>query len=93
MENTAASTTVSWRLRVLAHAPCGRPRLRLAGFEPDSKDFVSAHDGAANYGVGCFQSVRNISTHRLEVDDALEMLAALSLLARWIGRAIVVPIG
>lgn len=67
------------------------PRLRRPGFDPGTKDFTSAHDGAANYGAGCIQAIRNISTHRLELEHALEMLAALSLLAHWISTSVVEP--
>ncbi len=63
------------------------PRLRLAVYEVGSDDFKSAHEGAASFGAGCFLAIRNITTHRLEVDHALEMLASLSLLAHWIDSA------
>ena len=69
------------------------PRLRLPGFTPGTDDFKSAQDGAKLFGMGCFQSIRNLTTHQQEQpseDRALEMLAALSLLARWIGEAEVV---
>lgn len=80
--------------RHLAQAFRVQPRtkgfsLRRPGFEEGTEDFVSAHDGAAAFGDGCFMAIRNLVTHRLDVDDqeALESLAALSLLARWIDDA------
>ncbi|MYE68281.1 MAG: hypothetical protein F4236_09205, partial [Acidimicrobiia bacterium] len=50
------------------------------------RDWRSAHYGAAHFGRGCAQAIRNLATHR--TDDrteqvALEYLAALSVLARW----------
>jgi Protein of unknown function (Hypoth_ymh) len=65
-------------------------RFRLPDLEPGTEDFNSAHEGAKLYGMGCFQSIRNITTHRIDQpsdDRALEMLAALSLLARWVETA------
>jgi hypothetical protein len=49
-----------------------------------------------SFGSGCFQAIRNPLGHLLneEVElseqEALERLAALSLLARWIERATLV---
>jgi hypothetical protein len=66
------------------------PRFRLPDLERGTEDFNSAHDGAKLYGMGCFQSIRNITTHRIDQppeDRALEMLAGLSLLARWVETA------
>ena len=53
-------------------------------------DWRSAHDGAAHFGRGCAQAIRNLASHRtddLEEQVALEYLAALSVLARWISTA------
>lgn len=39
------------------------------------------------YAVGCFMAIRNVAAHEedeLSEHEALEQLAALSLLARWI---------
>jgi hypothetical protein len=68
-------------------ASADMPRWRLPGYEPQTDDFKSAHLGAMSFGKGCFLAIRNLSTHRLEVLEALEQLAALSLLARWIDSA------
>ncbi|RAN94815.1 TIGR02391 family protein [Micromonospora noduli] len=70
----------------------GRPRLRLC--PPDDPDhFKSVHVGAVNFGCGLFAGVRNPVAHLTDEDhdlsegEALECLAAFSLLARWIDRA------
>ena len=74
-----------------AAAP-GRPRLRFPQIE-DSQTRKSMEDGVREFGAGCFQAIRNPIGHRpndeLELDDqtALERLAALSLLARWVDEA------
>lgn len=68
----------------------GKPRLRFVKLQPGTGDFRSMHEGVANFGRGCFQAIRNIVTHRLdELDEqqALEYLAALSCLVRWIDEA------
>ncbi len=70
----------------------GRPRLRFPGIE-DEKTRESMQQGALSFGVGCFQAIRNPvghlpdEQHELSEQDALERLAALSLLARWIEQA------
>lgn len=67
-----------------------KPRLRLPGYKPGSKDFMSAHAGAMQFGAGCMMAIRNLATHDLNEPDeqvALEQLAALSVLARWIDDA------
>jgi uncharacterized protein (TIGR02391 family) len=69
------------------------PRLRFPDVEPGSQEWTSRHEGARNFGVGCMQAIRNPSHHGTEESDeqvALEQLAALSVLARWIDEAEVV---
>jgi uncharacterized protein (TIGR02391 family) len=70
------------------------PRLRLA--LPDqlgTKTVASIYAGISAYGKGLFQAVRNPLAHEepgvmaLAEQEALECLAAFSLLARWIDRA------
>jgi Protein of unknown function (Hypoth_ymh) len=64
-----------------------KPRLRFPGLLKGSDSFKDAHQGAMSFGVGCMMAIRNPATHDLtEPDDqaALEQLAALSVLARWI---------
>jgi hypothetical protein len=70
----------------------GRPRLRFPMID-DEKTRESMTQGALSFGVGCFQAIRNPvghlpnEEHELSEQEALERLAALSLLARWIEQA------
>jgi hypothetical protein len=72
-----------------------QPRLRLMG-DDGSDTYASLHEGAAAFGRGCFMAIRNVLAH--EYGDAaeppeleaLEYLAAFSVLARWVDEAIVV---
>lgn len=68
----------------------GHPRLRFAEFEERSKAWTDAHQGAMHFGQGCMLRIRNLLEHHeddIEEQVALESLAALSLLARWIDAA------
>ncbi len=69
------------------------PRLRLVDVGPEGSDsWKNAHDGAASFGRGCVMRIRNLYTHEgneSEQED-LEVLCALSLLARWVDEAEVV---
>lgn len=70
-----------------------KPRLRFPGLTPGTETWRSAHEGAMSFGRGCFMAIRNLATHTLDQPDeqpALEVLAALSVLARWIDEAEVV---
>lgn len=67
----------------------GQPRLRVM---PDdgSKTFASIHRGITCFAEGCFAAIRNPISHvpgDLSEDEALEQLAALSVLARWVDTA------
>lgn len=65
----------------------GRSRLRFSG-DRTSETWKSLQLGAAFFGRGCFQAIRNPLAHSHQYDcsqeEALERLAALSLLARWV---------
>jgi hypothetical protein len=69
-----------------------RPRLRFRMIE-DDKTRESLTQGALSFGVGCFQAIRHPIGHRpdheyeMTEQEALEQLAAWSLVARWIERA------
>jgi hypothetical protein len=66
------------------------PRLRFPDLGPVGSDnWKSAHEGAGAFGRGCFLRIRNLYTHHDgdSPQEALEALAALSLLARWIDAA------
>ncbi|MBD3550850.1 TIGR02391 family protein [Streptomyces sp. SP18CM02] len=70
----------------------GEPRLRLAPKE-DSDTWRSRHEGAAAFARGVYAGIRNPIAHEagdeLEENEALEQLAAFSILARWIDTATV----
>ena len=64
----------------------GHPRLRVM---PDdgSKTFSSYHRGVRSFAEGCYAAIRNPISHTegsLSESEALEQLAALSVLARWV---------
>lgn len=71
------------------------PRLRLPGFEPGSKAWKTAHEGAGALVRAAFQYVRNLSSHpggpNLTDEEALEQLAVLSMAARLVERCEIVP--
>lgn len=69
------------------------PRLRL--MEDDgSPTFRTLHEGTAQFGAGCFMAIRNPPAHEpmeeLDEQEALEQLAAFSILARWVEQADIV---
>lgn len=67
----------------------GNPRLRLVG-TANTRTFNSTHRGVSNYADGLYSAVRNVLSHTVtEVpkDEALELLAAISVLARWVDQA------
>lgn len=65
----------------------GRARLRFLG-DQNTDTWKSLQGGALSFGVGCFMALRNPVAHNhehpLQMQEALEQLAALSVLARWI---------
>lgn len=70
----------------------GKPRLRFTDYEEDTTSWTNAHEGAMFFGRGCFMRIRNLYQHTQEPNEAeaLEALAAFSLLARWVDQAEVV---
>ena len=65
------------------------PRLRFLHIDRNerSDDWTSAHEGAMYLGMGCAQGIRNPQAHpseNISEQEALEQLAALSVLARWV---------
>lgn len=72
----------------------GKSRLRFPG-AGNTQMAESMRRGVMEFGGGCFAAIRNpvghIPNDELELDDqlALERLAALSLLARWVDDAVV----
>lgn len=65
----------------------GRARLRFPG-DRSTDTWRSLQGGALSFGAGCFKALRNPVAHNhehpLQMQEALEQLAALSVLARWI---------
>jgi len=74
----------------------GAPRLRL--MDDDGSDtFKNVHRGARALAEGLFAGIRNVVSHTVaetEADEqrALEQLAAVSVLARWVADAEVVTV-
>lgn len=70
----------------------GKPRLRFPEVA-DEQTRDSLRQGAMDFGAGCFGAIRNPVGHLpndevdLSFQGALERLAALSLLARWVDEA------
>lgn len=65
-------------------------RLRFRQYPEGSDDWKNAHNGAKFLGMGLVAGVRNLVTHggrRPDEREALEMLAGLSLFARWVRQA------
>ena len=72
----------------------GVPRLRFVEIPEGTPEWTSAHEGAMKLGQGAAEAIRNLSTHDLTEPDeqeALEMLAVLSYVARLVDEATVVP--
>lgn len=75
----------------------GKPRLRFSSID-DAQTCESLRQGVMNFGCGCFAAIRNpvghLPSEELELNEqtALERLAALSLIARWIDEAEVVRV-
>ncbi|PIB00248.1 MULTISPECIES: TIGR02391 family protein [Streptomyces] len=74
----------------------GHPRLRLSAND-GGDTFRNRHDGAGNYARGVYAAIRNPIAHEedeeLQENEALEQLAAFSILARWIDTATVEKAG
>ncbi len=69
----------------------GQPRLRLMA-DDNSDTFKSIHRGAMAFAEGCYAGIRNPNSHEdglpeLPEHEALEQLAAFSVLARWVDGA------
>ncbi|MFB9430605.1 TIGR02391 family protein [Streptoalloteichus tenebrarius] len=70
----------------------GHPRLRLSA-DDGSETFRNRHEGAGNFARGVYSAIRNPIAHEqldeLDENEALEQLAAFSILARWVDAATV----
>ena len=75
----------------------GQPRMRFAYYdrERDEKTWNNAHEGVMHFARGCMMRIRNLHKYQptgqsISPGLAMETLAALSRLARWITDAKVV---
>lgn len=68
----------------------GASRLRLMDND-GSKTYQSLHQGVAAFARGCYAAIRNPISHEVQEEfteyEALEQLAAFSILAKWVDRA------
>ncbi|AYG03426.1 TIGR02391 family protein [Gryllotalpicola protaetiae] len=72
----------------LAAPQPGKPRLRWPGSDEDLT-VIAMRQGILNLAQGAFSAIRNPATHttdELPMQEALEQLATLSILTRWIDR-------
>lgn len=69
-----------------------KPRLRPPG-DDGGKTALSVRRGIMAFAEGCFAAIRNPTSHDVQDElpehEALEQLAAFSMLARWVDRATV----
>jgi hypothetical protein len=73
----------------------GDIRLRLPNYAEDRPVYAAAHEGVGSFGRGCFLAIRSVlvnSPEELDEQLAVEYIAALSVLARWIDEAEVVTV-
>lgn len=84
--NDVAETAL-WQQTFSERAPgAGQPRLRWPG-DPADRDVKTMNDGLRQFAPGVQMTVRNPATHtvaEIREQEALERLAVLSLLARWV---------
>lgn len=72
----------------LSPAEPGKPRLRWPGEDVDLT-VKAMRSGMLQFSQGCFMAIRNPATHgtnEVPAQEALEQLAVLSTLARWVDR-------
>ena len=85
-----------WQQAFSAGAPgAGKPRLRWPG-DPSDATVRSMQDGLRQFAPGAQMTIRNSAAHGTEQmpeQEALERLAVLSLLARWVDECEVVAGG
>lgn len=81
------SETALWQETFSANAPKpGKPRLRWPG-DSQHRDVQSMNEGLRQFAPGMQLTIRNAAAHGVEdmgQQEALERLAVLSLLARWV---------
>ena len=73
----------------------GKPRLRFVD-DDGGKTAQSVRRGIRFFAEGCYAAIRNPASHdpqaELPETEALEQLAAFSILARWVDCAVVVAV-
>lgn len=84
------SETALWQETFAERAPLpDKPRLRWPG-DASHRDVKSMNDGLRQFAPGLQMTIRNPAVHggaaQMSEQDALERLATLSLLARWVGH-------
>lgn len=78
----------------LSDPAIGKPRLRWPGKSTDLT-VKAMRTGILNFAQGVYSAIRNPATHstsELERQEALEQLATLSTLARWVDRCDVLQV-
>jgi hypothetical protein len=85
------SETALFQLAFSADDPSpSKPRLRLPE-DDGGKTSLSSRRGIMAFAEGCFAAIRNPTSHDVQDElpdhEALEQLAAFSILARWVDRA------
>jgi hypothetical protein len=85
------SETALFQMAFSSDAPAsGKPRLRLPE-DDGGKTALSTRRGVMAFAEGCYAAIRNPVSHdpleELSEQEALEQLAAFSVLARWVSRA------
>jgi len=89
------SETALFQMAFSADPPtASKPRLRLPE-DDGGKTATSVRRGMMAFAEGCYAAIRNPVSHdplaELPEHEALEQLAAFSILARWVERAKVLP--
>lgn len=86
--NDIAETSL-WQELFSASSPTeGKPRLRWPS-DPVDREVKNMNDGLRQFAPGAQMLIRNTATHNTQAmseQDALERLATLSLLARWVSE-------
>lgn len=84
--------TALWQEVFSANPPSpGKARLRWPG-RPDDRSVRSMNDGLRQFAPGMQMTIRNGAVHSSDVmveQDALERLAVLSLMARWLEACVI----
>ncbi|KQW45062.1 hypothetical protein ASC77_19975 [Nocardioides sp. Root1257] len=65
----------------------GQPRLHFPGWTPDDESWLSRQRGLHLLAQGAFAGIRNLVSHdvvELTEHEALEQMAVLSMVARWV---------